>query len=122
MEKPKVKEILKEFDEWLHTEIHSVTVDGVTRPATDSDRVDFIIGCWEQASDELYKLGILSDHLDELENEKEIERTAQEVPVQEQYVAYINLDENFTKEVIEKISELNKLLNQGPKVTTSQKI
>ena len=50
------------------------------------------------------------------------ELTAQEVLVQEQSVAYINLDENFTKEVIEKISELNKLLNQEPKIITYQKI
>lgn len=48
----------------------------------------------------------------------ELERTAQEVPVQEQSAININLDENFTKEVIEKISELNKLLNQEPKITT----
>lgn len=106
MEKPKVKEILKEFDEWLHTEIHSVTVDGITRPATDSDRVDFIIGCWEQASDELYKLGILSDHLDELEKEKELERTAQEVPVQEQYVTLKSDSKEIAKVVI------NELRNQ----------
>lgn len=39
---------------------------------------------------------------------------------QEQPVVYINLDENFTQEVIEKISQLNKLLNQKPKITTCQ--
>ena len=43
---------------------------------------------------------------------RELERTAQEVPVQEQSTIYVNLDENFTKEVIETISKLNKLLNQ----------
>ncbi|WP_346961794.1 hypothetical protein [Clostridium sp.] len=47
--------------------------------------------------------------------------TAQEVPVQEQPTIYINLDETFTKEVIEKISELNKLLSQEPKITIYQK-
>lgn len=50
------------------------------------------------------------------------ELTAQEVPVQEQSVININLDENFTKEVVEKISELNKLLDQEPKIITYQKI
>ncbi len=53
----------------------------------------------------------------DMTNKKE---TAQEVPVQEQPAIYINLDETFTKEVIEKISELNKLLNQEPKITTYQ--
>ncbi len=52
-----------------------------------------------------------------MEDKKE---TAQEVPVQEQSTIYINLDETFTKEVIEKISELNKLLSQEPKITTYQ--
>lgn len=53
---------------------------------------------------------------------KELERSAQEVPVQEQSTIYVNLDENFSKEVIETISKLNKLLNQEYKTTTYQKI
>lgn len=55
------------------------------------------------------------------EREKEDKKeTSQEVPVQEQPTIYINLDETFTKEVIEKISELNKLLSQEPKIVTFQ--
>lgn len=50
-----------------------------------------------------------------MENKKE---TAPEVPVQEQSVIHVNLDETFVKEVTDKISELNKLLSQKPKITT----
>ena len=53
---------------------------------------------------------------------KELERTAQEVPVQEQSTIYVNLDEDFSKEVIETISKLKQLLNQECKTTTYQKI
>jgi hypothetical protein len=55
---------------------------------------------------------------------KEIERTAQEVPVQEQSVITIDMDKSFVAEVNEKLmsitSELNELLEQTPKVVTSQ--
>jgi len=42
----------------------------------------------------------------------------QEVPIEEQSKIYINinLDETFTKEVTNKISELIKLLSQEPKI------
>jgi len=40
----------------------------------------------------------------------------QEVPIEEQSKIYINLDETFTKEVTDKISELIKLLSQEPKI------
>ena len=51
---------------------------------------------------------------------KELERTAQEVPVQEQSTIYVNLDEDFTKEIVATISKLNKLLNQECITTTYQ--
>jgi len=40
----------------------------------------------------------------------------QEVPIEEQSKIYINLDETFTEEVTDKISELIKLLSQEPKI------
>lgn len=50
--------------------------------------------------------------------------TAQEVPVQEQSVITINMDESFVNEVNEKLmsitSDLNELLEQAPKVVTYQ--
>ena len=51
---------------------------------------------------------------------RELERTAQEVPVQEQSTIYVNLDEDFTKEIVATISKLNKLLNQECITTTYQ--
>ena len=51
---------------------------------------------------------------------KELERTAPEVPVQEQSTIYVNLDEDFTKEIVATISKLNKLLNQECITTTYQ--
>jgi hypothetical protein len=54
-------------------------------------------------------------------NKKE---TAQEVPVQEQSVITIDMDESFVMEVNEKLmsitSELNELLELMPKVVTYQ--
>lgn len=49
---------------------------------------------------------------------EELKKAAPEVPVQEQSVIHVNLDETFVKEVTDKISELNKLLSQNPKITT----
>ena len=54
----------------------------------------------------------------------ELERTAQEVPVQEQSVITIDMNESFVTSVNEKLTsiilELNELLEQTTKVVTSQ--
>lgn len=57
----KVEKILKEFSELMKTEIESVIIDGVERPATLQDRIEFMEYSWLNASEDLYELGIDTD-------------------------------------------------------------
>ncbi|WP_418223535.1 hypothetical protein [Clostridium isatidis] len=68
MNKIKMQEIIQDFTECLEAKITSVEVNGVKREPTLQDQMDFIKACWKETVKRL----------------EELERTAQEVPVQEQ--------------------------------------
>ena len=52
-----VEQILQDF-----TKVFAVEINGIKREATPEDQVDFIKIAWEEASEQLYELGIETNY------------------------------------------------------------
>lgn len=57
-----VEQILQDFTKALETTVFAVEINGIKREATPEDQVDFIKIAWEQASEQLYELGIETNY------------------------------------------------------------
>lgn len=57
-----VEQILQDFTKALETTVFAVEINGIKREATPEDQVDFIKSSWEQASEQLYELGIETNY------------------------------------------------------------
>lgn len=57
-----VEQILQDFTKALETTVFAVEINGIKREATLEDQVDFIKSSWEQASEQLYELGIETNY------------------------------------------------------------
>lgn len=57
-----VEQILQDFTKALEATVFEVEINGIKREATLEDQVDFIKIAWEQASEQLYELGIETNY------------------------------------------------------------
>lgn len=57
-----VEQILQGFTKALETTVFAVEINGIKREATPEDQVDFIKIAWEEASEQLYELGIETNY------------------------------------------------------------
>ncbi len=57
-----VEQILQDFTKALEATVFEVEINGIKREATLEDQVDFIKSSWEQASEQLYELGIETNY------------------------------------------------------------
>lgn len=56
------EQILQDFTKALETTVFAVEINGIKREATPEDQVDFIKIAWEEASEQLYELGIETNY------------------------------------------------------------
>ena len=57
-----VEQILQDFTKALETTVFAVEINGIKREATLEDQVDFIKNAWEEASEQLYELGVETNY------------------------------------------------------------
>ena len=57
-----VEQILQDFTKALEATVFEVEINGIKREATTEDQVDFIKIAWEEASEQLYELGIETNY------------------------------------------------------------
>lgn len=57
-----VEQILQDFTKALEATVFEVEINGIKREATPEDQVDFIKIAWEEASEQLYELGIETNY------------------------------------------------------------
>lgn len=57
-----VEQILQGFTKALETTVFAVEINGIKREATPEDQVDFIKNAWEEASEQLYELGVETNY------------------------------------------------------------
>ncbi|MFR2528752.1 MAG: hypothetical protein ACLS9F_13930 [Clostridium paraputrificum] len=57
-----VEQILQDFTKALETTVFAVEINGIKREATPEDQVDFIKNAWEEASEQLYELGVETNY------------------------------------------------------------
>lgn len=60
MDKQRIEDILRVFEDCLFSIAKNgwVEIDGIRGKLTDEDRIEFIVGSWEDAKDDLYCIGI----------------------------------------------------------------
>lgn len=56
------EQILQDFTKALETTVFAVEINGIKREATLEDQVDFIKNAWEEASEQLYELGVETNY------------------------------------------------------------
>jgi len=57
-----VEQILQDFTKALETTVFAVEINGIKREATPEDQIDFIKCAWEEASEQLFELGIETNY------------------------------------------------------------
>lgn len=57
-----VEQILQDFTKALEATVFEVEINGIKREATLEDQVDFIKNAWEEASEQLYELGVETNY------------------------------------------------------------
>ena len=58
MDKQRIEDILRVFEDCVFAKVVDVKIDGIRKKPTDKDRIEFIVGAWENAKDDLYCIGI----------------------------------------------------------------
>lgn len=57
-----VEQILQDFTKALEATVFEVEINGIKRETTLEDQVDFIKNAWEEASEQLYELGVETNY------------------------------------------------------------